>query len=418
MDRLTSWLSYIESLHPQHIALGLERITLVRRAMGLDTLPCVVINVAGTNGKGSVAALMEAVIMAAGYRVGVYASPHLVRYNERVRIDGHDVDDADLIRAFERIETARGDTALTYFEYGTLAAVDLMCRADVDVAILEVGLGGRLDAVNAFEPDVAVVTSIGLDHTDWLGPDREAIAREKAGIFRTGIPAICGDDDAPDALIAQAHEVGAPLYVAGTDFRLEADGSAYRFLAPGIVYDELPQPALVGVHQLANAAAALMALAQLQMLSISTAAIRAGLAQARLRGRMQIIGAAPEIIVDVAHNPDAMAALRSALGSATDGLTHAIVGMMADKDYAAALGQLAPIVDVWHLTDLSPPRGARAHDLRAALASEARASGCHEYANPLAAFEGARQQAGDKDRILVTGSFETVGVILASVEAE
>jgi dihydrofolate synthase/folylpolyglutamate synthase len=414
---LAGWLAYIERQHPQTIALGLERVERVRASMGLA--PAVpVISVAGTNGKGSTCAMLEAILTAAGYRVGLYTSPHLLRYNERVRMVKREADDAALVSAFARVEFARrekaGDTRLTYFEFGTLAAVDLFLRSGVDVLVLEVGMGGRLDAVNAFDADCAIVTNIGLDHMDYLGATREAIGYEKAGIFRAGKPAVLADAAPPASLLAHARAIGAQLLRIGHEFGYEAEPDQWLFWGPAGRKFNLPYPTLRGGMQLLNASAALAALDTLQQrLPVSPEHLRRGLAEVRLPGRFQVLPERPVVVLDVGHNPHAAAALVDNLSHmASYARTWAVFGMLRDKDVAGVVSLLARCVDQWLVCTLPPPRGARAAELAQAL----RQAGVHavrEFENPAQAYSAARSEAADSDRIIVFGSFHTVAEIIA-----
>jgi len=335
----------METLHPSEIELGLDRVVAVRDRLGLMPPPFAVITVGGTNGKGSTVALLEQVLHHAGYRVGTYTSPHLVYYNERVRIGTSEVSDDQLVGAFERVEAARRKVPLTYFEFGTLAAVDLFRHLSVDIAILEVGLGGRLDAVNAWDADVAVVSSIGIDHVEYLGPDRESIGREKAGIFRSGRPAICGDPQPPESLLAQASEIGARLYRVHKDFDFETAPEGWTWRSVDTSYGGLPYPAMRGHYQLYNASAAFMALDLIaDRFPVTVADRRAGLTQAILPGRFQTLPGRPVRVFDVAHNVQAAEALARTLSAQViPGRTIAVCGMLRDK----------PIVDVVAVLELS-----------------------------------------------------------------
>lgn len=294
LQSLDDWLAHLERIHPSSIAMGLERVATVRDRLGLG-LSRPVLAVAGTNGKGSVCAMLESILSCAGYKVGLYASPHLLRYNERIRVARREVADAALVQSFDRIERARDDVLLTYFEFGTLAAVDIFIRDQVDVAILEVGLGGRLDAVNAFDADCAVVTSVDLDHMEYLGNDRNSIGREKAGIFRSGSPAVCGDEDPPASLVEHARAIGAPLHLIGRDYGFNADATQWQSWTLSRKRSSLPYPALRGAYQLGNAATALAALEQLKdSLPIDMGAIRRGLLEVELPGRFQVLPGRPQ----------------------------------------------------------------------------------------------------------------------------
>ncbi|MBE0619574.1 MAG: bifunctional tetrahydrofolate synthase/dihydrofolate synthase [Burkholderiales bacterium] len=415
---LAGWLAYIERQHPQTIALGLERVGRVRVAMGLA--PAVpVITVAGTNGKGSTCAMLEAILTAAGYRVGLYTSPHLLRYNERVRIARREVDDAALAAAFARVEAARteqsGDNRLTYFEFGTLAAVDLFLRSAVGVLVLEVGMGGRLDAVNAFDADCAIITSIGMDHMDYLGTTLEAIGHEKAGIFRAEKPAVLADPAAPPSVAAQAQAVGARLLRIGQDFGYQDEGELWSFRGPAGRKSGLPCPALRGKIQLQNASAALAALDTLrERLPVSERQLRQGLAEVELPGRFQLLPGHPALVLDVGHNPQAAAVLAQNLSDLEPcSGTSAVFGMLRDKDILGVVSVLAKYIDRWFVCSLPPPRGAQAAELAQAL-RQAGVNAVREFENPATAYAAARSGAAENDRILVFGSFLTVADVIAA----
>jgi dihydrofolate synthase/folylpolyglutamate synthase len=418
---LAGWLAYIEQQHPLAIALGLERVERVRAAMGLAPA-APVITVAGTNGKGSTCAMLEAVLSAAGYRVGLYTSPHLLRYNERVRIAGREADDAALAAAFARVEAARtekaGNTRLTYFEFGTLAAVDLFLRSAVDVLVLETGMGGRLDAVNAFDADCAIVTSIGLDHMDYLGPSREAIGHEKAGIFRVGKPAILSDPAPPASVLAHAQAIGARLLRIGQEFGYKAERGQWLFWGPAGRKSGMDYPALRGRVQLQNASAALAALDALQqILPVSMQDLRRGLTELELPGRFQVLPGRPVVVLDVGHNPDAAEVLAGNLsGMGSYRSTWAVFGMLCDKDIDGVVRLLTKQVDHWLACTLPPPRGAKAAQLAQAL-RRAGAFAVREFDNPALAYAAACSEAADNDRIVVFGSFHTVADILAARES-
>jgi dihydrofolate synthase/folylpolyglutamate synthase len=322
--------------------------------------------------------------------------------------------DEELCRAFERIDAARGDTPLTYFEFGTLAAMEVFLAANVDVAILEVGLGGRLDAVNLFDAEVAIVTSVGIDHTDWLGPDRESIGREKAGIFRASRPAICGDPDPPASLNAEARRVGARLLRVGHEFELVCHGNDCHWQGPASARSDLPPPTLAGEHQRRNVACALMAVAELtQRLPVDEAAVRTGLLEVVLPGRLQTVTDSPSTIFDVAHNPQAVEMLTSVLrAQEVAGKTFAVLGMMQDKAVTECIRIVSAQVDRWFLASLTPPRGATAARLRQALGAVTVDADAREFDTPAEAFRAAQAQASPDDRIVVFGSFETVGGIM------
>jgi dihydrofolate synthase/folylpolyglutamate synthase len=416
---LAGWLAYLETLHPKSIALGLERVRDVAARLPLG-LSCPTITVAGTNGKGSTCAMLEAMLRAAGYRVGVYTSPHLQRYNERVRIAGELASDADLLTAFDAVESARigaGDqpTPLTYFEFGTLAALWLFARAGLDALVLEVGLGGRLDAVNLINTDVAVVTSVDLDHMDYLGPTREDIGREKAGIFRAGRPAVCGERAPPAALVDAASAIGAPLLRLGREFDFVVEGRQWRYRGPNGERYGLPVPALRGDHQFGNAAVVLTVLDLMrERLPVPTGSIRDGLVSVELPGRFQVLPGRPTIVLDVAHNPQAARALSAALGAmGFHPQTFAVFGMYADKDIRAVIDTMKARVDRWYVAGLPGARGAPAlmmvEKLRVAGVAQ---PAIHAFDSIGAAYRAACDSASDADRIIVFGSFLTVAAAL------
>jgi len=406
---LADWLGYIERQHPQAIAMGLDRVSAVRERLGLE-FACPVITVGGTNGKGSTCAMLESIAAAAGYRVGLYTSPHLLSYNERVRIDRASVSDAQLCEAFVAVERARGRVPLTYFEFGTLGAVWLLARAEIDVAILEVGLGGRLDAVNVCDADCAVITSIGFDHMDLLGTTRESIGFEKAGILRDGRPAVIAEPDPPASMREHANAVGARWIQTDVDFRVESEGIQWRYTGPGGARSGLPHPALRGAYQLLNAAAAITALDTLRdRLPVSTNALREGLLTTDLAGRFQVLPGRPVTILDVAHNPHAAERLASALGAMTGiGKTHAVFAMLRDKDIEGVVRAVKSQIDRWYLAPLPGPRGADAPMLEAALESAQVFDPVETFATVAAALRSARSFARLNDRIVVFGSFLTV----------
>jgi len=412
---LAAWLAYLETLHPKAIALGLERVRAVYERLAIA--PAVpVITVGGTNGKGSTSALLERMLSAGGYRTGLYTSPHLLRYNERVRIAGSDAGDDMLCAAFAAVEAVRRETPLTYFEFGTLAALWLFARAGLDALVLEVGLGGRLDAVNIVDADVAVVTTIAIDHTDYLGSTREDIGREKAGIFRAGRVAVCADPDPPAALIAYAHEIGAVLLRIGADFGFVAEEKQWRYVGPGGARHGLPYPALRGGYQLVNAAAALTALDALrERLPVSMGAVREALVGIELPGRFQVLPGRPVTVLDVAHNAQAARALSDNLAAmGFHPQTLAVFGIMSDKQIDAVITALKPRTDRWLVATLPPPRGATSALLRARLEEAGVAAGAIlTFDDPGAAYRAAREMATEADRIAVFGSFLTVAAALS-----
>lgn len=414
---LADWLAHCERAHPKEIDLTLERSATVGNRLGLR-FDVPVFTVAGTNGKGSTCAMLEAIGLEAGYRVGLYAKPHLVHFEERCRIGGAMVAAEDLVPHFEAVEAARGDIGLTYFEFTTLAIARLLAQAQLDMVILEVGLGGRLDAVNTIDADCAIVTSIDIDHVDYLGPDRESIGREKAGILRAGRPAIVSDPAPPRSLIDEAQRLGADLWLIGRDFHFSGDRQQWNWSGREKRFNGLAFPALRGANQLLNASGVLAAFeAMRDRLPITAQAVRNGLAMVELPGRFQIVAGQPTLVLDVAHNPHAAAAL--ALNLDQMGFyprTHAVFGAMRDKDLAAMLERIVPLVDHWYFTDLPVGRAARAEDLSRVLAGvRARPPGpvttsCHP--DPAAALRAAIERADPTDRILVFGSFYTVGGVL------
>ena len=412
---LAEWLEYLERLHPSAIDMGLERVRAVWSRLGL-ALDMPIITVGGTNGKGSVCACLESILRHAGFRTGLYTSPHLLRYNERVRIDAAEVDDATLVRAFERIEAARRDTSLTYFEFGTLAAALVFHDARLDALILEVGLGGRLDAVNIFDADCAVIASVDLDHMAYLGNDRESIGREKAGIMRSGRPAICADPNPPLTLVEHARAIGAHLRLIGKDFGYSADKLQWRFWGPAAKRGALALPALRGEHQLANAAAAIAALDELKVrLPVSMHAIRMGLATVSLPGRYQVLPGRPAVVLDVAHNPHAARALAANLKAhGKFSRTLAVFAMLADKDIGAVIAAVKSGIDAWYVAALSVDRGASGTEIAALVAAIDLGKSLQVFASPRDAYRAAYKIADEDDRILVFGSFHTVAEVLAS----
>lgn len=411
---LPDWLAYIAQQHPSEIAMGLERAGEVAARLQLGRPATHVISVAGTNGKGSTVAFIEAIARAAGCSVGAYTSPHLLAYNERVRIDGKDADDGVLVDAFEAVEDARADIPLTYFEYGTLAALWLFQRARLDLAILEVGLGGRLDAVNLVDADVAVITTVDLDHQDWLGEDRETIGGEKAGISRAGRPLILGEDDPPASVLRHAYRIGASAIRAGSDYLFEqAAPHGWQWREPGFEL-ALPSPQLAAPVQLRNAAAAIAALRALD-LDIPTSAWAEGIAKASLPGRLQrfqLDGVG--IVVDVGHNPQAARELAAWLRDfPASGQTLAIYAALADKDVVGVVSALAGQIDAWHLAGLPdvPARGTDVGTFAARLAETAAAS-AQRHVSVAEAIRAVQVQAEPGDRVLVFGSFFTAASAL------
>jgi len=415
---LAQWLEFIGRQHPDAIALGLDRVREVLGRMDVR-IACPVLTVAGTNGKGSVCAMLESILQASGRRVGMYTSPHLLRYNERVRIGRCEATDARLAEAFAAVEQARGAVPLTYFEFGTLAAFRLFAGDAPDVLVLEVGLGGRLDAVNVLDADCAVVTNIGLDHMEYLGDTRAAIGREKAGVFRSGRPAILADADPPASVLAAAADLGAPLLLLGRDFGYRDHPGQWDYWGPGTRRSALAYPALRGRCQLRNAATALAALDALrERLPVSMQDVRRGLAEVVLPGRFQVLPGRPQVILDVAHNADAAQALAENLGAAGYAAeTLAVLGMLRDKDVAGVARALAPRVTRWHLCALGGPRGTDAGALARILSAAGIRAPLFEHASAAEAFAAAQEQAGENDKIIVFGSFLTVAEVMQSLAA-
>jgi dihydrofolate synthase/folylpolyglutamate synthase len=402
---LAGWLDYIERQHPQPIALGLDRVLEVFSALKIR-ISCPVITVGGTNGKGSTCAMLESVLRFAGYRTGLYSSPHLLRYNERVRIAGREAEDEALAEAFAAVESARGSIPLTYFEFGTLAAFFLFSKRNIDAAILEVGLGGRLDAVNVVDADCAVLTSVGIDHVEFLGETREAIGAEKAGIFRSGRPAVVADPDPPGSVLRSA----AKLLLLGRDFGYQSQGTQWSCWGPAGKRSGLAHPALRGAMQLRNASAAFTALDTLrEQLPVAMQDVRRALAEVTLPGRFQVLPGRPQIVLDVAHNPEAAAALAVNLGdSGFSPETIAVFGMLRDKDIAGVARALAPRITRWHLATLPGPRGADARLLAGVLHEMKIETPIAEYDSVAEALAAAKSAAAENDKIVVFGSFLTV----------
>ncbi len=421
---LQDWLTYIEGLHPKNIEMGLDRVRAVWQRTGLS-LQCPVITVAGTNGKGSTCAMLESIYTQAGYRTAVYSSPHLVDFLERCRIAGQNADAVDFIAACALIESARVDTKpeipLTYFEFTTLAFFALMGQKSIDVAILEVGLGGRLDAVNIIDTDCAIITSIDLDHMEYLGNNRESIGFEKAGILRAGKPAIVGDPMPPGSIAKHAKAIGADLYLMGTDFNFSGDKQQWGWAGRDAQrqprrYAGLAYPALRGANQLINASGVLAAITALrEKLPVTAQAVRNGFAFVELPGRFQIVPGQPTLVLDVAHNPHSVAALAANLDAmGFYPTTHAVFGAMADKDLAAMWPKVSPMVDKWYFTDLPTARAATALALQTQWAAQNQRTdtASSTYTSPQAALDAAVAAAAATDRIVVFGSFYTVGGVL------
>ncbi|MCE0492979.1 bifunctional tetrahydrofolate synthase/dihydrofolate synthase [Vibrio salinus] len=401
---LSVWLDYLSSIHTSAIDLGLERVQIVAGEAGLTKPAPKVITVAGTNGKGSTCALLEAILLDAGYTVGVYSSPHLIRYTERVRINGQELSAQEHTDAFSVVESARGNTSLSFFEFGTLAALQLFKSNQVDVAILEVGLGGRLDATNVVDHDVSVITSLAVDHVDWLGDDINVIGYEKAGIFRSENPAVCGQPNPPATVAAHADEIHANLYQVGIQFTYKVnDNETWDWRSGAFDLTDLPVPVL----PLPNAATALMALG-CSDLDISDINIVNGLKKAHLPGRMQVLSDCPIILIDVAHNPHAANYLSEQLKKQYPGkVIHAVLGMLHDKDIKQTISNLSPVITHWYPCSLTGPRAATASELVCHISGKV-----SEYENPVTAFKAALTQAEETDVIVVVGSFHTAGEVL------
>lgn len=409
MRPLADWLAYIERQHPQSIALGLDRVAEVNSRLG-TTFACPVITVGGTNGKGSTCAMLEAILSAAGYKVGLYTSPHILRYSERVRLSGAEASDEALAEAFEAVEQARGDVPLTYFEFGTLAAFVLFAKAKPDALVLEVGLGGRLDAVNVVDADCAVLTSIGIDHVEFLGDTRAAIGREKAGIFRPGTPAVIAEPNIPETVLEEIKSIKAKPLLLGRDFGYVSQGTQWSYWGPGGKRSGLAHPALRGAMQLRNAAAAITALGTLRTrIPVAMQDVRRGLAEVSLPGRFQVLPGRPQVILDVAHNPEAAAVLAHNLGaSGFAPETIAVLGMLGDKDVAGVVRAVAPRITRWHLASLEGPRGMDSASLSRVFSELKIKEPVTQHPSVAAALAAAKNEAGENDKIVVFGSFHTV----------
>jgi dihydrofolate synthase/folylpolyglutamate synthase len=419
-DTLDQWLSWQETLHPQEIELGLERVQTVWKRLKPDGLESPVITVAGTNGKGSCVAMLASIYRQAGFKVGVYSSPHLVRYNERIRLDGEEVDDARLCQVFDAIDKARGDKTLTYFEFGTLAALSIFAEEKPDLVILEVGLGGRLDAVNIIDADLAMITTIALDHTDWLGETREEIGREKAGIMRKGRPVVLADPNMPTSVYSVAEEKGAKIFAQGRDFSYAESASSWTWSGPNGQTADFPLPALQGEEQLFNASAVVMACHCLKSLfEISNQALALGLTEVKLGGRQQYFPGEPDILLDVAHNPQAVESLKKHLSDRPGkGKIRAVFGLLKGKDEAAIISIMQDVVAEWHLTDLPSNRGQKGMELAAAFKNAGSKAPISVYSRIADAFEGARASSEADDLVLVFGSFLLVGEIMQILRIE
>jgi dihydrofolate synthase/folylpolyglutamate synthase len=420
---LADWLALLESRHFKTIDMGLDRVVQVKDRLQLQ-FDCPVIMVAGTNGKGSTCAMLESILLRAGYKVGLYIKPHFLDFNERARIGGESASDAALIASFEAVEAQRGDISLTYFEFTTLAIMHLLAEAKLDVVILEVGLGGRLDAVNIVDADVSIVTSVDIDHIEYLGDTREKIGFEKAGIFRAGKTAVCSDPVPPQSLIDHANAIGADLWLLGRDFNYTGDKQQWNYGGRGQRRNALGYPSLRGANQLLNASAALAALEALRdRLPVSAQEVRSGFVMMDLPGRFQVLPGQPLVILDVAHNPHAAATLAQNLDNmGFHPYTYAVFGAMLDKDIEGIVAQLKTRIDHWCLTALPLPRAASGEQLKERLLE----AGVHaeqgadaqssilSFDSPELAYANALRRAGENDRIVVFGSFLTVAGVMAA----
>ena len=422
-NSLDDWLTWQEGFHPQTIDLGLERAASVFNALNPEGLKPPTVIVAGTNGKGSCIAFLEAIYRAQGYRVGTYTSPHILKYNERIKIDGECVSDALICEAFERIDAVRINTSLSYFEFGTLAALDIFWRSDLDVQLLEVGLGGRLDAVNILDADVALVTSISIDHVDWLGETRNAIAYEKAGVFRPNAPAIVGDLDPPTALLQQATARKSPLLRINHEYTVKKHEKCWDWQCKGDGNREyllLPEPGLKGEHQYRNAATVLTAITELaHLLPVTEASIRQGLQDVSLKGRFQLIAGDTPVLLDVAHNPQAVSSLLDYLqGTFPETRIVAVFSMMKDKDIKGVVNIIKPVIDQWFIAPISYSRTASELVMRDCFKYCEVDNVSFGYKNFSQAYAEAEINAKEGDLILVFGSFFLVSAFLAQKENE
>jgi len=420
-DTLKGWLDWQESLHPKSIDLGLDRATEVYSRLNPSGIKPITTTVAGTNGKGSSIAFLEAIYRAQGLRVGAYTSPHILKYNERIKIDGTPVADELLCSAFERIEAVRNDVSLSYFEFSTLAALDIFSRANLDIQLLEVGLGGRLDAVNIIDPDAAIITSICIDHTAWLGNTRDAIAVEKAGVFRKNTPAIIGDINPPQSLLDCAINIDAKLLRIGHEFTYSKVGNDWIWQSGNTTLNNLPPPKLKGTHQYRNAAAVITAIQALQdRIPVSEQAIQQGLSSVNLQGRFQLIKGDPAVLLDVSHNPQAAKTLVEYLQSEFKNTpVHAVFTMMGDKDLPGVIELMQPCIEHWYISPLDNPRTSTDADLKKAFALCDNTQVSYGFTDFLAAFNAAKTQAqSDNGLILVFGSFFLVSEYLSCLNAQ
>ncbi len=413
--RLQDWLKWQQTLHSQKIELGLERIADVANTLGVLQPNYKVITVGGTNGKGSIVAALESIYHHAGYRVAAYTSPHLLRYNERIRISRNNIDDEALCEAFNLVDQARGEISLSYFEFGTLAAMQIFNEIELDIAIYEVGLGGRMDAVNILDSDLAIVSNIGIDHVQWLGSTRESIGFEKAGVFRSQRPAICGDEDPPKSLINYANEIGSLFYKINEDYRFaNNDNGTWSFESSTVNWQHLPIPSLFGGVQISNAATALMGLVSLDdKLPVTRDCIDRGLSNIQLLGRFQKISGECEIILDVAHNLDSAKVLINNLKiSKPVSNTYAVFAVLADKDVDGIINVVKGMIDKWFISQVKSERALESHKLQEKLRLHCPEATAHSYQSISEAYMAAKQEADDTSRIVVFGSFLTVAEIL------
>lgn len=420
---LNQWLSYLEQLHSQEIDLGLERIRQVASRLDIDW-DGIKIVVGGTNGKGSTCAMLESIYLAAGYQVGLYTSPHLIHFNERIRLNGTQATDEQIVSQLARIEESRGEISLSYFEYTTLAAILLFKEHNTQVAIFEVGLGGRLDAVNLIDADCSIITSIAIDHVSYLGDTREQIAWEKAHIYRQGKPAICADTEPPQSLIDYANEVGAELHLFGRDFNFSGDQIQWIFAGKNQRKNALAYPSLRGANQLINAAASLAAVDALKMkVPVPNQSIRQGLLQVDLPGRFQILPGQPTTVLDVAHNPHAAAVLQHNLHAMSYfPYTTAVFAMLNDKDSDEVIKSLAKTVDYWYCATLSGERGISGQELADKInklipKDEEGLPQVEVFDTPRQAYEAAKLRSQAEDRIVIFGSFLTVADVLEHLQS-
>jgi dihydrofolate synthase/folylpolyglutamate synthase len=419
-DSLQEWLNWQESLHPVTIDLGLERVAKVFNTLHPDYQKPPTITVAGTNGKGSCIATLEAIYRAQDYQVGAYTSPHILKYNERIKINGEPVNDDLICAAFSKIEAARNGISLSYFEFSTLAALEIFKQQKVDIQLLEVGLGGRLDAVNLIDPDVAIISSIGIDHVDWLGETREAIAKEKAGIFRAGIPAVIGDCNPPNSLLTVARAKNADVYRIGEHFSYQKQATSWNWQAGKQSLLHLPHPILKGEHQYRNAASVIFAATCLKhCLPVSEDAIQSGLKNVQLAGRFQLIEGEIPVLLDVGHNPEAVQTLVDYLKATfPDKKIHAIFAMMKDKDIASVLNIMNPVIEDWFFAPLSNPRAASEEQMKRIFSQNSITKVCFGYANFAEVYQAAKKQARQGDLLLVFGSFLLISDCLINLKSE